>query len=186
MHGGFAAFTNYDDLSFLERLAPATREAFERWNDRSQSLQKTTETALRAAMQSDGDAYYQTLERLHPGRGAAGQRLSTILLSKAAKRIWLHRHPAPSRLSEEDRRWAGHTHPVGLQWGPAFYDRFSEEGANRLWQRFAPVDAAMRADEEQWSPGFQGGPTTYHFNQVPEDFAVGDFVAQWETNRAAN
>ena len=66
-----------------------------------------------------------------------------------------------------------------LQWGVPLADRFSPKEAKILWQRFKPLDDSLQADQEQWGPGFQGGPSHYYFNQVPADLGVEDFITSW-------
>ena len=55
-----------------------------------------------------------------------------------------------------------------LQPGPALYRRFSPAEAGEIWARFEHVDAALQQPNRLgWEPGFQGGPTPYHFHDVP-------------------
>ena len=48
-----------------------------------------------------------------------------------------------------------------------------------LWERFEPVDNQMQAKTEQASPGFQGGPTPYWLDQVPDEISLQNFTAGW-------
>lgn len=109
---------------------------------------------------------------LVPCQGEKGQIYSTICLSKAAKRIHQLKGPDFGELPEDERSWATDTHAMGLQWGGAFADRFCTEEAKSLWARFKPIDDAMQASEIQWSPGFQGEPTSYYFNQAPGTLSI--------------
>eukprot|EP01051_Picozoa_sp_SAG22_P026772 SAG22_NODE_8621_length_641_cov_0.726937_1_plen_141_part_01 len=72
-----------------------------------------------------------------------------------------------------------------LQHGGRFYRRFSRSEAELLWAAYARVDRALQSEARpqldspsgratpppfgglQWSPGFQGGPTTYMFHNLP-------------------
>jgi hypothetical protein len=168
IHGGFSMFSQYPDLGYLERLSPEVRESFIRWDRRSEQMARTTEAALHAVIAQDRTAYHAALEKLHPGRGSMGRRQSTIYLSKTAKRIAQLKRPDFDRLPDQDRNDALTVHPMTLQWGAPFADRFSREDAEALWRRFKPVDDGLQSDEEQFSPGFQSGPSRYYFHEVPD------------------
>ena len=57
--------------------------------------------------------------------------------------------------------------PITLNWGPPFAEGFTKEEAGVLWERFKPLDALLKTDEEQFFPGFQSGPMNYYFNEMP-------------------
>ena len=177
IHGGFSVFTHYHDLSFLKHLSETAQTTFERWHRCSKQKQHHTEKALRAALDRNGAAYYDALDQLHPGRGEKGQIYSTICLSKVAKRIHQLKGPDFDELPEDERSWATETQAMALQWGGAFADRFCTEEAISLWARFKPIDDAMQAPEIQWSPGFQGEPTSYYFNQAPGTLSIERTIA---------
>lgn len=177
IHGGFAEFTHYEDLSFLEHLGPESQVAFNRWNERSSRTFDWIEGALRGVIDGDGAAYKAALDRLHPGRGEKGRLLSTMFLSKSAKRIHHLKDPKFDSLPEQERVWATNIHPMTLQWGRPLADRFSEQEADILWARFKFVDDLLQAEENQWVPGFQGDETRYYFDQVPAELSVDTFVA---------
>jgi len=178
IHGGFSMFTHYPNLSYLKQLSPQARETFGRWVKRSDDTMTRTEIALRAALEADGAAYQQALQDLHPESGSMAMRQSTILLSKSAKRIQDLKRPA-SGVSEEELSYATGIHPMTMQWGQPMADRFSVAEAGRLWERFRWVDDRLRGDQEATCPGFQGGPTSYFFNDVPAELTVDNFIAQW-------
>ena len=48
-----------------------------------------------------------------------------------------------------------------------------------LWERFAPLDEKLRTDEDQFTAGFQSRPMKYHFEAMPENCGVDEFVATW-------
>ena len=179
IHGGFSLYTDYEDLRFLPHIAPAARADFERWRQRSQVSLGLIERALRAVLERDGAAYLAALENLQPGCGPMGRRLSTIYLSKAALRVQQLHSPDFARLSATQKSWALGIHPPTLSWGRPLAERFSVPEAEGLWQGFKSVDEAMRASQEQWAPGFQGGQTRYYLNEVPADFSAEGFVAGW-------
>ncbi|MCY4412491.1 MAG: phytanoyl-CoA dioxygenase family protein [Caldilineaceae bacterium] len=176
IHGGFSEYTTQKDLPFLEHLSPASQAAFKRWNERSSKTFEHIEEALRAVIDGDGTAYKAALERLHPGRGEKGWLLSTIFLSKSAKRINQLKSPDFDSLPEQEQVWATSIHPMTLQWGKPLADRFSDQEAGILWTRFKFVDDLLQDEEVQWVPGFQGDETHYYFDQVPADLSVEAFL----------
>ncbi len=177
IHGGFSEYTTFKDLPYLEHLSPASQESFQRWNKRSQRNLDLIEDALRAALSGQGSAYKAALQRIHPGRGENGRLLSTIFLSKSAKRIHHLKSPNFDTLPQQERLWAESIHPTTLQWGRPLANRFTQKEAGKLWARFKFVDDLLQADEDQWAPGFQGEETRYYFDQVPAELSVEAFVA---------
>ena len=177
IHGGFSEFSHYEDLSYLEHLSPASQASFNRWNERSERTIDLIEGALRAVINSNGPAYMAALDRLHPNRGDKGRLLSTIFLSKSAKRIHNLKSPHFDSLPAQEQGWATSIHPMTLQWGKPLADRFTDQEANKLWTRFKFVDDLLQAEEDQWTPGFQGEETRYYFDQVPAKLSVDAFVA---------
>ena len=177
IHGGFSEFPTYKDLPYLEHLSPASQASFKRWNERSERTIDLIEGALRAVINSNGPDYMAALDRLHPNRGEKGRLLSTIFLSKSAKRIHHLKSPHFDRLPQQERMWATQIHPMTLQWGKPLAARFTEQEAGILWARFKFVDDLLQAGEDQWTPGFQGEETRYYFDQVPAELSVDAFVA---------
>ena len=177
IHGGFSEYTTHKELPYLEHLSPESQESFQRWNERSTRAFERTEAALRAVVDGDGAAYKAALDRLHPGRGDKGRLLSTIFLSKSAKRIHQLKSPDFESLPEQERNWATGIHPMTLQWGRPLADQFSDQEADVLWTRFKFVDDLLQAEEDQWTPGFQGEETRYYFDEVPADLSVEAFLA---------
>ena len=177
IHGGFAEFSHYSDLSYLEHLSPAAQATFKRWNERSEQALDQLEATLRAVINGDGAAYRAGLDRLHPGRGEKGMLLSTIFLSKSAKRIHHLKNRHFERLPAQEQGWAASIHPITLQWGKPLADRFTAPESDILWARFKVVDDLLQADEYQWTPGFQGEENRYYFDQVPPELSADGFVA---------
>ncbi len=176
IHGGFSEYTSHKDLPYFEHLSPASQAAFKRWNERSSQTFEHIEEASRAVVNGDGTAYKAALERLHPGRGEKGRLLSTIFLSKSAKRIHQLKSPDFDSLPEQEQVWATSIHPMTLQWGKPLADRFSDQEAGILWTRFKFVDDLLQDEEDQWVPGFQGDETRYYFDQVPADLSMEAFL----------
>ena len=181
MHGGYSAFTNYPDENYFGHLSASARETFERWERRSKEKIEQTESVLRAAIKRDGAGYRAALDVLHPGRGEKGKLQSTFFLSKAARRIHHLKRPDFDTLPTRDQAHATSLHPMTLQWGTAMADRFTAQEAEILWTRFKPVDDALQAEEQQYSPGFQGEKSHYYLDRVPTDLSVDCFIASWRT-----
>ena len=179
IHGGFSTHTSIKDLSFTDHLSPQAQEAFARWNDRSEKMEQHTEDALRAVLSGDGAAYLSALDSLHPERAEKGRILSTVFLCKAALAIRLRKDPPLQDIAEDLRRRLLGTHPITLNWGSKFADRFTSDEARVLWDRFSPLEALLQSDEEHFVPGFQSIPMKHYFNEMPADYSTEDFITSW-------
>lgn len=180
IHGGFSNFTHYRSLDYVEYLSPDAQEMFSRWEKRSEQMQSWTEYALRAVIEKNAAAYHAALERLHPDRGEKGKLLSTVFLCKAACFVALIHDCELDDIPDDLRNRGRGFHAITLNWGPPFAEeRFTREEAVVLWNRFKSLDALLKTDEEQFSPGFQSGPMRYYFNEMPENYSVADFIASW-------
>ena len=179
IHGGFSNHTQYQTFAYMDYLSAGVQEKFQRWHARSERMQNSTENALRAALDKEAAAYESALDELHPGRGEKGRLLSTVFLCKAACFVALaHGCELPEIPEELQNRGKGF-HPITLNWGPPFAERFTRAEAARLWQRFKPLDALLKTDEEQYFPGFQSGPMHYYFNEMPAAYGIRDFIETW-------
>ena len=179
IHGGFSTHTSIKDLSFTDHLSSQAQEAFARWNGRSEKMEQHTEDALRAVLSGDGTAYLSTLDNLHPQRAEKGRILSTVFLCKAALAIRLRKDPPLQDIAEDLQRRLLGTHPITLNWGSKFADRFTSDEARVLWDRFSPLEVLLQSDEEHFVPGFQSIPMKHYFNEMPEDYSTEDFIASW-------
>lgn len=179
IHGGFSTFTQYGNQSYMKYLSTSAQATFDRWIQRSDQMITHTESILRAAIKKDPAAYHASLEKLHPGRGEKGKMLSTVYLSKIAKRVYDCKKPDFENIPQETRDAMIRSHPITLQWGLPLADRFSFEEARTLWDRFKPVDVRIQSDVESAAPGYENRPSLYHFNEMPPDFSVEDFTAGW-------
>ena len=179
IHGGFSTFTQYENQSYMKYLSASAQATFEQWIQRSEQMITHTESTLRAAIEKDAVAYHTALEKLHPGRGEKGKMLSTVYLSKIAKRVYDCKHPDFDNLPQETRDSMIRSHPITLQWGLPLANRFSFKEAQTLWNRFKPVDACIQSDVEAAAPGYENRPSRYHFNEMPINFSVEDFIAGW-------
>jgi hypothetical protein len=96
IHGGFSVgMTSVCRPALLRHLSGSALEKFERWHARSQHLVELEEATLRAALSGSQEQYRAAMAELVPGaRGTHGRRHSTVLLSKAARRIKaINEHP---------------------------------------------------------------------------------------------
>ena len=144
-------------------------------------MQVWCEEALRAAMDKDATAYHTALEKLHPDRGEKGKMLSTVFLCKAACFVAQEHGCELADIPDDLKNRGKGFHAITLNWGPPFAEeRFTKEEASIIWERFKPLDALLKTDEELYLPGFQSGPMHYYFNEMPADFGVSDFVKTWE------
>ena len=87
----------------MKHLSASAQETFDRWIERSNQMVTHTESILRAAIEKDAAAYHASLEKLHPGRGEKGKMLSTVYLSKIAKRVYDCKQPDFENLPQENR-----------------------------------------------------------------------------------
>ena len=178
LHGGHAIYGAYPELGFAESLADEARGRFESFATRSERMQDLTEATLRAVLDRDADAYRAGVEALQPGAGPSGKTVLAIYLSKAALHVRALRDPE-SGAAESVMARARSDHPITLNWGPAFADRFSVEESRTLWSRFEGLDAALQDDVEMFEPAFQSGPMHYYFNELPDGVDAESFVASW-------
>lgn len=179
LHGGFSTFTQMHDICYAEHLSPEARATFARWNARSSYLTDLTEAALRAAIQCHPARYYDTLEAMHPGRGDKGRALTSIYLSKTARSVRDLLHPDPRSVSQSQRDRAAALHPMTLDWGAGFADRFSPPEGMAMWERFQPIDAGLQAATELAPPAYEKRPSHHYFYEMPEDLDIAGIIAQW-------
>ena len=106
--------------------------------------------------------------------------LSTVFLCKAACFVAQAHGCDLSDLPDDLKNRGKGFHAITLNWGPPFAERFTKEEAAVLWERFKPLDALLKTDEELYLPGFQSGPMHYYFNEMPANFGVADFIKTWE------
>ena len=114
-------------------------------------MQDVTEATLRAVIDRDVDAYRAGVETLQPDAGPSGKTVLAIYLSKAALHVRALRDPEFEVTQATLDRAKGH-HPITLNWGAAFAERFSVEESRTLWSRFEGLDASLQDDVEMFEP----------------------------------
>ena len=179
VHGGFSPFALREGDAFIGHLQPAVQEVFHRWEGQSRRKKDLTEAALRAALAGDGVAYRDALGALRPGVGEKGRLLQTVFLTKAALFIRLRKRPellptVPERVA----RASTAQHPITMNWGPRFAERFTVEEADLLWQRFEPMEERLYG-EEAFMPAFQAERMRHSFIDMPAGFGVAELTATW-------
>ena len=179
LHGGYCMFTDDADRGCVQHLSAHAQQTFNRWHARSALTKDVMEATFRAALDRHPAAYRDGLETLQPGAGDAGKLVLTIYLCKAVLLMRIVLHPDLPDVPSDLQRWAQRTHTISLSWGAPFAQRFSTLEVDELWRRFEPLDAALRADEEQFMPGYQSGPMDYYFEQSPQPLTVEKLVAGW-------
>lgn len=178
LHGGHAIYGQYPHLGFAHSLAPSARQIFEGWARRSTEMEALTEATLRAVVDGDAARYRAALDALQPGIGPSGKTVLTIYLSKAANQLRVLKVP-DVEVTEDARAKALRSHPITLNWGPEFADRFSDEEVRILWSRFEQLDGQLQDDRELFEPGFQSAPMHYYFNELPASVDTDTFIESW-------
>ncbi len=179
IHGGYASQRGYSgDTSFIRYLSPPSQTIYARWRERATQQHERTERIYRALIRQDVAAVRAALAELHPGE--AGRMRTIIQLSKFAQRLYRLRQPEIASLPPLERSRATGAGSIyrldGLERSAVGY---SEADANALWRCFAALDAKLQADEEQFVPGYQSGPTRYVFEKMPPNVGVEEFIASW-------
>lgn len=180
VHGGFSPFAMREDDRFVPCLKPAAQEIFRGWQRACAVRRDRTEAALRAALAGDAAAYDRALAALRPGAGEKGKLLLTVFLTKAALFIRLRKRPElRSTVPERIAASADSHHPITLNWGPQFAERFTAPEADLLWQRFAPMERRLTGDRDGFMPGFQAERMRHSFVEMPAGFGVAELTAAW-------
>ena len=89
-----------------------------------------------------------------------------------------HKRPDAVRWADKEQAFAADTHPMTLHWGQRMTDRFSTKEAERMFEAFELLDTALQANTEQYTPGFQGAPSSYRFDKL-RDFTINDLYRSW-------
>ena len=112
--------------------------------------------------------------------GQKGKLLQSVFLTKAALFIRLRKRPellptVPKRVAAASAT----QHPITLNWGPKFAERFTVEEADLLWQRFAPMERRLNAGREDFMPAFQAEAMRHSFINMPAGFGVEELSDAW-------
>jgi hypothetical protein len=149
------------------QLSPATRRLWEEHRRLYEDECERIEVAFRAAVAGDAEGFDSAVAALHPGE--AHREVALILLSKLARSLrFPEGHP--------ERPGYGGDFTQQAELAP----RFDEVERERLWERFAPLDEALKSpDGEEFVPGYQSGRMSYRFESMPDDVTLKEFVAGW-------
>ena len=80
--------------------------------------------------------------------------LSTVFLCKAACFVATAHGCELSDIPDDLKNRGKGFHAITLNWGPPFAERFTKEEAATVWERFKPLDALLKTDEEAVSTRF--------------------------------
>ena len=158
-HVGFRSFAGagmfyegWDNTSeFTRFLSQPSQKYYDRLKKLHEQENDTIESTFRAIIDHDAARLRNGLAKLHPGETA--RFMCLVHLCKYAQQMH-----------------ANHEAIVG--------NRFTADEIDVLWQRFAPLDAALQTDLENYVPAFQiRGPTHYRLNEMPPDFGIDEFIA---------
>ena len=163
--------------SFVRHLSAEAQATFERFTELAEREDDRIESFFRAILDKDADGFREYLALLHPGE--TGRMVCVVLLSKLAANLSTLKRPEVAGLPEPERAAAVGELSFSISNIDALADRFTAAEADRLVQRFAPLDAKLHTETEQFVPGFQSGPTRHRFEYMPPDFEVDDFIASW-------
>ncbi len=180
LHGGHGRMTELKSYEFTQFLAPWAKNIFSRSAEKGEDLLNSVETTLRCVISGDTAGYRKGIEHLEPGIGSKGKNVFTIYLCHAAMFMKIHKNPkfcAP----DQAKLFAATSHPLTLNWGPDFSNRFSRKEVDDLWDRFQPLDTLIQSDQDLLPPGFQGDKTSYISDELPSGADMESFIATWAT-----
>ncbi len=178
LHGGYTIFPSWEDIGFSNVLSAKSCGLFESWRDRTRQLKDATESCLRAVHQDDQSAYRSGLEFLQPRIGPAGVLQLTIWLCKAAMHVYLLKSARVEDVSNEIFQKATVSHPISLNWGPGFAERFSVVESDAIWQKFRKLDQLLRtANGTDYVPGYQSGPIPYFIESIDDRFCFSELFS---------
>lgn len=103
-----------------------------------------------------------------------------VLLSKLAARFGTPKRPEVAGLPQRERAATVGEQTFSISNLDVLADRFTTAETELLVQRFAPLDAKLHTETEQFVPGFQGGPSRHRLENMPPDFEADDFIASWK------
>ena len=145
----------------LQHLSPASRQLLSGFLELQADEAEAIASLFRSLIDRDESTFHEELARLH--RGEQQRLVCVIQLSKLAYKIRFQPENYGSDLKDSDRMAA----------------RFTPEEIKTLWERFAPLDAILQSEEDQFTPGFQSQPMKYTFEEMPAGYGVEEFVASW-------
>ena len=123
---------------------------------------------------------------MHPGRGERGRRLTSIFLSKTARRVYDLRRPDSEGVPAADLATARTLHPMTLDWGEDFSARFEPAAAAAAWWRFRDVDEMLQAETEMQPPEYADRPSHHYFYEMPPGLTPAAVAAGWNGPAAPN
>lgn len=116
----------------------------------------------KAMIARDERAFLSALAALHP---AAEHRITAIILLK--------------NLAHKIVAGAGN---VDFNQDERIAPLLSPTERTVLWERFQRLHEELQTDEEQFTPGFQSGPSRFAFDTMPKGLTVRSFVNTWASS----
>ena len=169
IHMGYRSFGSifphqkcYLPVGFWNRFVEGTpqRNIAEGWLTLNQDEFARIEETFRSALAGDADRFFTGLARLHPPE--KGRLTCLILLSKVALDLHQKSRETGGDEAETDTRQSVYDWLL-----ERLVKRFSGEELERLWQRFGPLDEALKVGAPGHVSGFLGPTTDYEFETVP-------------------
>ena len=195
----YAHYPEWDvGLGFTRHLSQAARAHFERAVELLDRERGDIETALRAAIAGDGEAFRGQIAGMHPGREE--RMTAVVLLSRIAAKVGLLHTPEVQRMGPAER----HRALAGPQKGEYFESigrRFSAPEAETLARRFAPLEQRLAADaarvhrrytvihaglkpEADGPPDFESRPLRQFHCEMPAGFGIDELAGGWREKDA--
>ena len=151
----------YWDPGLLELVSPQAQVHLRRFLELQEREINTVVSLFQALVNRDVSQFHKALASLHPG-----EKHRLVCLIQLSKLSYL-------------LRFRPNDYGFDLQQAHLVDERLSDGEIELLWDRFAPLDEKLRTEKDQFTAGFQSRPMKYHFEEMPENFDVDEFVATW-------
>lgn len=172
----YRVYLNWN-LEHTRHLSPWARETFEQFAARFAHEFDLIAQTFRAVVDKDETAFRAGLAKLHPGEK---ERMVCVMqLTKLAYKVHRLNHPDVAELGPPAQAGAIAWPLDSLEVLKSVADRFTMSETNLLWDCFSVMDDRLKSEADQYTPGFQTGPTKYIFHEMPANFEVEDFIASW-------
>ena len=92
--------------------------------------------------------------------------------------VYLLKSARVEDVSNEIFQKATVSHPISLNWGPGFAERFSVVESDAIWQKFRKLDQLLRtANGTDYVPGYQSGPIPYFIESIDDRFCFSELFS---------
>lgn len=165
------------ELEFTNSLPRRIRDRFREFARLYQEQCDVVESTLRAILKGDRAAFINGLETLHPGD--EGRMVCVVFLSKWVDKLHTLKSRENVNLSLEEQIKATGEHRIGFHAIRDFAQRFSEDEANQLRERFSILFEKIEAEIERCVVDRTSRVMRYRLTEMPDGFDVEDFVRGW-------